>query len=144
EDLRWIQAVNKEGEPAAIVMGRSGEIRINDAKTGKMLATNHVPYGAVLNVKDGQKISKGDSLCTWDPYNAVILSEYDGKIGLESIMEGVTRKGVGDDQTGHREKVIIDTKDQPSAPAVIVHPGDECKIYTVPVGAHLSVEPGEK
>src|SRR5690606_11703576 len=122
----------------------SGEIKINDAKTGKMLVSNHVPYGAVLNVRDGQKISKGDSLCTWDPYNAVILSEFDGKIEFESIIEGVTYKEVADDQTGYREKVIIDTKEKPNNPAVIVHHGDESKSYKLPVGAHLSVEPGDK
>jgi DNA-directed RNA polymerase subunit beta' len=144
EELRWIEAVNKDGEPAAIVMGRSGEIKINDAKTGKTLVSNHVPYGAVLNVRDGQKISKGDSLCTWDPYNAVILSEFGGKIEFESIIEGVTYKEVADDQTGYREKVIIDTKDKTKNPAVVVHHGDESKSYNIPVGAHLSVEPGEK
>ncbi|MFN3800975.1 DNA-directed RNA polymerase subunit beta', partial [Belliella pelovolcani] len=63
EELRWIETTNKDGEPVSIVMGRSGEIKINDAK-GKLLVSNHVPYGAVLNVKDGQKIAKGDSLCT--------------------------------------------------------------------------------
>src|SRR5690606_37556097 len=119
EELRWIDAVDKDGQPVAIVMGRSGEIKINDPKTGKTLVSNHVPYGATLNVRDGQKISKGDSLCTWDPYNAVILSEFDGKIDFEAIIEGVTYKEVADDQTGYREKVIIDTKDKTKNPAVI-------------------------
>src|SRR5690554_969904 len=144
EELRWIEAVNKDGEPAAIVMGRSGEIKINDAKTGKTLVSNHVPYGAILNVRDGQKIAKGDSLCTWDPYNAVILSEFDGKIEFDAIIEGVTYKEVADDQTGYREKVIIDTKDKTKNPAVVVNHGEESKGYNIPVGAHLSVEPGEK
>jgi DNA-directed RNA polymerase subunit beta' len=60
EELRWIDTTTKEGEPVSMVMGRSGEIKINDAKTGKTLVSNHVPYGATLNVKDGQKIGKGD------------------------------------------------------------------------------------
>ena len=67
-----------------------------------MLVSNHVPYGAILNVKDGQKIGKGDSLCTWDPYNAVILSEFDGEIEFDAIIEGVTFKEVADYQTGYR------------------------------------------
>src|SRR5690554_3754811 len=142
EDLRWIEVANSEGEMSDIVMGRSGEIKINDAKTGKTLVSNHVPYGAVLNVKDGQEISKGDPLCTWDPYNAVILSEFDGKISFESIIEGVTYKEVADDQTGYREKVIIDTKDKTKNPTVAVEYGEESKSYNIPVGAHLSVEPG--
>ncbi|MBW3468859.1 DNA-directed RNA polymerase subunit beta' [Arthrospiribacter ruber] len=144
EELRWIETTNKDGEPVSIVMGRSGEIKINDAKSGKTLVSNHVPYGAVLNVKDGQKIAKGDSLCTWDPYNAVILSEYDGAVEFDSIIQGITFKEVVDDQTGYREKVIIDTKDKTKNPAVIVNYGEEAKSYNIPVGAHLSVEEGEK
>lgn len=143
EELRWINTTNKDGEAIAIVMGRSGEIKINDAK-GKLLVSNHVPYGAILNVKDGQKIGKGESLCTWDPYNAVILSEFDGEIEFDAIIEGVTFKEVADDQTGYREKVIIDTKDKTKNPAVIVNYGEENKSYNIPVGAHLAVEAGEK
>jgi DNA-directed RNA polymerase subunit beta' len=144
EELRWIDTTTKEGEPVSMVMGRSGEIKINDAKTGKTLVSNHVPYGATLNVKDGQKIGKGDALCKWDPYNAVILSEFDGEIEFDSIIEGVTFKEVADDQTGYREKVIIDTKDKTKNPAVVVNYGsEESKSYNIPVGAHLAVEAGE-
>jgi DNA-directed RNA polymerase subunit beta' len=144
EELRWIDTTNKDGEKVSVVMGRSGEIKINDAKSGKILVSNHVPYGALLNVKDGQKIAKGDSLCTWDPYNAVILSEFDGEIEFDSIIEGITFKEVADDQTGYREKVIIDTKDKTKNPAVMVnYGGDETKSYNIPVGAHLAVEEGE-
>ncbi len=143
EELRWIKTTNKDGDDVSIVMGRSGEIKINDVKSGKTLVSNHVPYGAILNVKDGQKIAKGDSLCTWDPYNAVILSEFDGKVDFEAILEGITYKEVADDQTGYREKVIIDTKDKTKNPAVVVEHRDESKSYNIPVGAHLSVEKGE-
>jgi DNA-directed RNA polymerase subunit beta' len=144
DELRWLETTNKDGEPLSVVMGRSGEIKINDAKSGKTLVSNHVPYGSMLNVKDGQKITKGESLCKWDPYNAVILSEFDGKIEFDAIVEGVTFKEVSDDQTGFREKVIIDTKDRTKNPAILVNYGDESKGYNIPVGAHLSVESGEK
>jgi DNA-directed RNA polymerase subunit beta' len=144
EELRWIETTNKSGEPVAMVMGRSGEIKINDAKTGKTLVSNHVPYGALLNVKDGQKIAKGESLCTWDPYNAVILSEFDGLVEFDAVVEGITYKEVSDDQTGFREKVIIETKDRTKNPAILVNHGDESKAYNIPVGAHLAVEAGEK
>jgi DNA-directed RNA polymerase subunit beta' len=144
EELRWLDTTNKDGEPLSVVMGRSGEIKIIDAKTGKTLVSNHVPYGAMLNVKDGQKIAKGDTLCKWDPYNAVILSEFDGKIEFDAIVEGVTFKEVSDDQTGFREKVIIDTKDRTKNPAILVNYGEESKGYNIPVGAHLAVESGEK
>jgi len=143
DELRWIKTTDKDGEDVSIVMGRSGEIKINDLKSGKTLVSNHVPYGSILNVADGQKITKGESLCTWDPYNAVILSEFDGKVDFEAIIEGITYKEVADDQTGYREKVIIDTKDKTKNPAVVVEHGDESKSYNIPVGAHLSVEKGE-
>lgn len=144
EELRWIETTNKNGEPVAMVMGRSGEIKINDAKSGKTLVSNHAPYGALLNVKDGQKIAKGESLCTWDPYNAVILSEFDGLVEFDAVVEGITYKEVSDDQTGFREKVIIETKDRTKNPAILVNHGDESKAYNIPVGAHLAVEAGEK
>jgi len=144
EELRWIESSNKDGEKVMVVMGRSGEIKINDPKSGKTLVSNHVPYGAHLAVKDGQKIGKGDSLCTWDPYNAVILSEFDGSVEFESIVEGVTYKEVADDQTGFREKVIIDSKDRTKNPAIIVNYGDDSKSYNIPVEAHLAVEQGDK
>lgn len=144
EELRWIETTNKSGDPVSMVMGRSGEIKINDTKTGKTLVSNHVPYGALLHVKDGQKINKGESLCTWDPYNAVILSEFDGLVEFDAVVEGITYKEVSDDQTGFREKVIIETKDRTKNPAILVNHGDESKAYNIPVGAHLAVEAGEK
>ena len=102
--------------------------------------SNHVPYGAILKVKNGQKVSNGDELCFWDPYNAVIMSEFDGKVTFEAIIEGVTFKEESDEQTGHREKVIIDTKDKAKNPAIIIKSGDTEKGYNIPVSAHLSVD----
>ena len=89
-------------------------------------------------------MAKGDQLCKWDPYNAVILSEFDGTIDFESIEEGYTYKEVYDEQTGHREKVITDTKDKTKNPAVVVNAKDQSKSYNIPVGAHLAVEVGDK
>ncbi|WP_057939463.1 DNA-directed RNA polymerase subunit beta' [Algoriphagus resistens] len=144
DELRLIETTNKDGEHITVVMGRSGEIKVNDPKTGKTLVSNHAPYGAIVNVKDGEKITKGQTLCKWDPYNAVILSEFDGKIEFEAIVEGVTYKEVSDDQTGFREKVIIDTKDRTKNPAIIVNYGEETKSYNIPVGAHLAIDAGDK
>ncbi|MCZ6899552.1 MAG: DNA-directed RNA polymerase subunit beta' [Bacteroidetes bacterium] len=145
EDLRSISTTNSEGDKVQVVMGRSGEIKIIDPKTKKVLISNHVPYGAFLNIKEKAKIKKDDQLCNWDPYNAVILSEFDGKISFESIEEGITFREESDEQTGHREKVIVDTKDKTKNPAIVVSPkkGDE-KSYNMPVGAHLAVQVGEQ
>ena len=120
-----------------------GEIKIIDEKTNKVLVSNHVPYGSFLSIKDGVKVEKGDQLCYWDPYNAVILSEMNGKIGFEAIEEGITFREVSDEQTGHREKVIVDTKDKSKNPAILVQPSKgDAKSYNIPVGAHLAVENG--
>jgi DNA-directed RNA polymerase subunit beta' len=143
EDIRTVKSTNNEGEGVEVVMGRSGEIRVIDTNTQKVLMTNNVPYGSYLKVKDGEKVQKGRELCNWDPYNAVIMSEFDGKIEFEAIEESITFKEEADEQTGHREKVIIETKDKAKNPAIIVHAkkGDS-KAYNMPVGAHLVVENG--
>ena len=81
-----------------------------DVKNDRLLSTNNVPYGATLNVKDGQKVNKGDVICTWDPFNNVIIAEQNGSIKFESLIEGITYRDEADEQTGHREKVVIETK----------------------------------
>ncbi len=144
ETIRTVETADKEGNNVHVVMGRTGEIRILDETKSRVLISNNVPYGAFLQVKDGQKVEKGDQLCYWDPYNAVILSEFDGQIGFEAIIEGVTFKEESDEQTGHREKVIIDTRDKTKNPSIIVNGKNDSKGYNIPVGAHLAVEEGEK
>jgi len=145
EELRHLTTKNADGKNVEVVMGRTGEIKIIEEKTGKQLISNHVPYGAFLSVKDGTEVKKGDQLCFWDPYNAVILSDFNGKADYEFIEEGITYKDESDEQTGHKEKVIIDSKDKTKNPAIIVLGAkDEAKSYNIPVGAHLAVNIGDK
>lgn len=147
DEIKSIETSNAEGGKVSVVMGRSGEIKIVEEGSQKVLATNHVPYGAFLKVAEGQKVTKGEELSFWDPYNAVILSEYDGKVEFESIEEGVTFREESDEQTGHREKVIVETKDKSKNPAVIVYPklkNKEARTYNIPVGAHLAIENGQE
>jgi len=143
EAIRTVDTTDRDDNKVKVVMGRTGEIRILDSEK-RILITNNVPYGAFLRVKDGQKVEKGEELCYWDPYNAVILSEFDGEIGYEAIIEGITFKEESDEQTGHREKVITDTRDKTKNPAIIVNGKNETKGYNIPVGAHLAVDEGEK
>ncbi len=143
EGIRVIDTTDNDNNPIQVVMGRTGEIRILDNER-RTLITNHVPYGAFLKVKDGQTVEKGDEFCFWDPYNAVILSEFDGTIEYESIIEGVTFKEESDEQTGHREKVITETRDKTKNPAIVVKGKTDTKGYNIPVGAHLAVDAGEK
>ncbi len=146
EDIKTLNVTTENGK-STVVMGRSGEIKIVEEKTNKVLANNHVPYGAFLLVKEGDKVEKGDELCNWDPYNAVILSEYDGVIGFDSIEEAITYREEYDEQTGHREKVIVDTKDKTKNPAIVIlsnNKDKELKSYNIPVGARLAVDQGTK
>ncbi|CAN5413751.1 DNA-directed RNA polymerase subunit beta' [soil metagenome] len=144
EGVRTIDSTDKDGNKVKIVMGRTGELRIVEKEKNRVLITNNVPYGSFLFVKEGQKVEKGDELCNWDPYNAVILSEFDGEVEYEAIIEGITFKEESDEQTGHREKVITETRDKTKNPALIVKGKTDSKTYNIPVGAHLAVDGGEQ
>ncbi|WP_298708111.1 DNA-directed RNA polymerase subunit beta' [Chitinophaga sp.] len=142
DGLRTTTFENNEGEKVQVVIGRTGELRIVDVKNDRLLITNNIPYGSTLNVKDGQKVVKGDVICTWDPFNAVIVSEIAGKIRFDSIVEGITFREEADEQTGHREKVVIETKDKNKIPSLLVDGNKEVKSYNLPVGSHIIVEEG--
>jgi DNA-directed RNA polymerase subunit beta' len=142
DGLRTVATEDGEGNKQSVVIGRTGEIRNLDAKSDRLLNSMNVPYGAILKVKDGQKIAKGDAICTWDPFNNVIVAEVGGTIAFDALLEGITYRDEVDEQTGHREKVVIDTKDKTKLPAIIVE-GKERKGYNLPVGSHIVVEEGD-
>jgi DNA-directed RNA polymerase subunit beta' len=144
DGLRTVEAYNNLGEKIKVVIGRTGEVRIMDVKNDRLLINNNVPYGSTLNVKDGQKVSKGDVICTWDPFNNVIISEIDGVLKFENIIEGVTYREEADEQTGHREKVVIETKDKSRIPSMIIESKKESKGYNLPAGSHITMEEGEE
>ncbi|MCR8559710.1 DNA-directed RNA polymerase subunit beta' [Mucilaginibacter sp. BJC16-A38] len=145
ENVRTVEYKTEEGL-VEVVLGRSGEFRIVEEGTNKVIVTNNIPYGAYLYVKDGSKITKGDRICSWDPYNAVIISEFAGVAKFEAVLEGITFREESDEQTGHREKVIIDTRDKTKNPVIQVadNKANIIKGYNIPVGAHIAVEEGEK
>jgi len=132
----------QEGTKNNIILSRSGEMRILDSDTKKMLTSMHIPYGSTLYVKENQTISKGDMICNWDPFNALIISEFSGIIKYDSIEEGVTYRMERDDQTGYSEKVIIESKNKKKIPVIsIVNlAGEELKNYSLPVGAYITVD----
>jgi DNA-directed RNA polymerase subunit beta' len=142
DGLRTVATENAEGTKINVVIGRTGEVRIMDVKNDRLLITSNVPYGAILNVKDGVKVSKGDPICTWDPFNNVIVSEIVGKVKFEAVIEGVTYREEADEQTGHKEKVVIETKDKTKLPSIIIE-GKEIKSYNLPVGSHIVLEEGD-
>ncbi len=145
ENVRTVQYKTEEGE-VDVVLGRSGEFRIIEKDTNKVIMTNNIPYGSYLYIKDNTQITKGDRICSWDPYNAVILSEFAGKTQFEAVQEGITFREEFDEQTGHREKVIIDTRDKTKNPVIQITDSGKNVIrgYNIPVGAHIAVDEAEK
>jgi DNA-directed RNA polymerase subunit beta' len=145
EELRTVETKDETGKFVDIVIGRMAELRIIDKKTGITLTTQNIPYGAKLYIKNGAEVEKGTTICDWDPYNAVIVSEASGKIGFESVIEGITFKEESDEQTGFKEKVIIETRDKTKNPSVRIlsSDGDILKNYNLPVGAHIAVNEGD-
>jgi DNA-directed RNA polymerase subunit beta' len=145
EDIRTVKVNGTNGEQV-IVLGRSGEVRIVDENTGNTIIANNVPYGAHLMVTEGQKIEKGDIICTWDPFNAVIMTEHSGKILFENIIEGITFREESDEQTGHKEKVTIDSKDKTKIPSIKIvdKKGEVLKEYNIPVGSHIVIDDKEQ
>ncbi|HQH24465.1 MAG TPA: DNA-directed RNA polymerase subunit beta' [Bacteroidales bacterium] len=151
DELRSVPRKDPEKGEIDIVIGRLAELRIIDKKTGIALTTHTIPYGSKLYIKPGQEVEKGKLICEWDPFNAVIISETGGKISYEHLIESVTFREESDEQTGFREKVIIESRDKTKNPAIkILSPkGEELRVYNLPVGSHLVaetnrvVEPGE-
>jgi DNA-directed RNA polymerase subunit beta' len=90
-------------------------------------------------------VKKGDLLCSWDPFNNVIISEFKGKIKFEHVIEGITYREELDEQTGHREKVTIESRDKKKSPAIIITDEKDKDLYSysIPVGAHIVVEDGQ-
>ncbi len=146
EDLRTVKKKDRNGENAEVVISRSAEMRIVDTNTGIVLTTSHVPYGAMFYSQVGKEVKKGDLICQWDPYNAVIISELPGVLAFESIEESVTFREEIDEQTGFTEKVIVESRDKRKNPTIKIQKpdGEEIKSYSLPVGAHISVSDGQK
>ncbi|MGB1728428.1 MAG: DNA-directed RNA polymerase subunit beta' [Crocinitomicaceae bacterium] len=146
DELRTIERV-EDGEKKIIVVGRSGELKITDEKTGIVIMNTNIPYGSELLVKNKIKIKKGDVICKWDPYNALIISEFKGKVAFENIIKGITYREEVDEQTGFTEKVITELKDRKKPPAIhIIDPKSKDVLfeYSIPVNSHISVNEGDK
>ena len=146
EDLKTVKGEDSQGKTVDIVISRTSEIKLVDKKTGITLSTNNIPYGSTLYVKDGDSLNAGDVVCSWDPYNGVIISEFAGKIKYENIVQGLTYQVEIDEQTGFQEKVISESRDKKRIPTLqILGKKDEViRSYNLPVGAHLMVDDGDK
>ena len=146
EDLRTVTGEDKEGNKIDIVISRTSELKVVDANTGITLSTNNIPYGSQIFIKNGKKVTKGDVICQWDPFNGVIVSEFAGKIAYENIDQGVTYQVEIDEQTGFQEKVISESRNKKLIPTLLImNSKDEVlRSYNLPVGSHIMVDADEK
>ncbi len=126
-----------------VVTGRRGIIELFD-DNGILIKKYDIPYGAELLVKDNQKIKKGMAIFTHDPYNSVILTDISGIVKFVDLVDNISIQQITDEQTGHVQKVVIESKDKNLSPSIIIKSdkGEE-KIFNLPTKAFLSVDEGE-
>ena len=148
DELRTVTTdeVDANGRNVDVVIGRLAEMRIIDPNTKMMLTNANIPYGSKLYFANGDAVKKGDVICEWDPFNAVIVSEVGGSVQYQNLIENVTFRVDSDEQTGLREKVIIESKDRSKVPeaSIVDENGQVIRTYSLPVGAHLMVDDGAK
>ena len=142
-----------------IVITRSGEVLITDDR-GRERERHKVPYGATLQVADGQAIKAGVKLATWDPHTRPIVAEYAGLVKFENVEEGVTVAKQIDEYTGLSTLVVIDPKRggkaqtkglrpqvrlyDASGEEVRMHGSDQAVTITFQVGAIITVLDGQQ
>ena len=146
EELRTVNAKDESGKDIMVVVGRLAEMRIVDPHTKIVLTSTNIPYGSKLYFGDGATVKKGDVICEWDPFNAVIISEVSGKLQFENVIEGVNFKLESDEQTGFSEKIIIESHDHTRIPSALIvgADGNVERSYSLPLGAHIMVEDGQE
>ena len=141
DELRTVQTEEKDanGRPVEVVIGRLAEMRIVDPNTKMMLTSANIPYGSKLYFDNGATLKKGNVICEWDPFNAVIISEVGGKIHFENLIENVTYRVDYDEQTNLEDRIIIESKDRTRVPEaqILDKNGQILKTYALPVGAHV-------
>ena len=155
DELRTVPYVERQPDETEIncemVVSRLAEIRFVDPNTNIVLSTMNVPYGSSLYFKHGDKVKKGDLIAKWDPFNAVIVSEYAGVVRFHDVVDGVTYRSETDDATGLEERIVTDSKDKSRVPTCDIvregarknretgryNPEDVLGTYIFPVGGHI-------
>ena len=150
DELRTVPFVEKADDGSdrecEMVVSRLAEIRFIDPHTGITLSSMNVPYGSSLYHKAGDVLAKGEVIAKWDPFNAVIVTEYAGKLKFRDVIEGVTYHSETDDTTGLTETIITESKDKSKVPTcdIIDENGEVVGTYNLPVGGHVVVVDGQK
>ena len=144
EEVRTVP-FDEDGNECEMVVSRLGELRFVDPNTKIVLSTVNVPYGSSLYFHSGDEVGKGDKIAQWDPFNAVIVTEYAGRLKFNDVIEGITFRSETDETTGLTEKIVTESKDRSRVPTcdVIDANGEVIGTYNFPVGGHVVVEDGQ-
>ncbi|MBX3488262.1 DNA-directed RNA polymerase subunit beta' [Parvibaculum sp.] len=146
--------VVKDSNGVLVVMGRNVQVQVIDEHGGER-ASHKLTYGSRLKVDDGATIARGQRIAEWDPYTMPILTEVNGTVEFEDLVDGVSIREVADEATGISSRVVVDWRASPRGselrPAVIVKDakgkimklasGNDAR-YLLSVDAILSVENG--
>ena len=147
DELRTVPFIEKIGDEereCQMVVSRLAEVRFVDTNTNIVLSTLNVPYGSSLYFNHNDVVKKGDLIAKWDPFNAVIVSEFAGTLRFRDVIEGTTYKSETDETTGLTEKIITDSRDHTKVPTcdILDKNGDVIGTYNFPVGGHVVVDDG--
>ena len=144
EEVRTVP-FDEDGRECEMVVSRLGEMRFVDKNTNIVLSTVNVPYGSSLYFKNGDTVKKGEKIAQWDPFNAVIVTEYAGTLKFHDVIEGVTFRAETDETTGLTEKIVTESRDKLKVPTcdIVDANGDVVGTYNFPVGGHVVVEDGQ-
>ncbi|MEO1334426.1 MAG: DNA-directed RNA polymerase subunit beta', partial [Myxococcota bacterium] len=134
-----------------VAMNRNGELQVVD-ETGLIREQYQIPYGAVVRAKNGEQLTKGQTIAEWEPFFIPILSEVAGSVKFGDLIDGVTIQEELDEATGMSRKVVIESKDPDARPRIILQGADGQVLtlpagapaqYSLPVKANISVAEGE-
>jgi DNA-directed RNA polymerase subunit beta' len=131
---------NLEGDKVSL--DRNGVVVILDDK-GRELERYAVPLGALLPVKEGNKVRTGEIIATWDPHSIPIFADRSGRIRFEDIVEGKTLK-TETDRGGVARRSIMEHKGD-LHPHVVIESEDGTPLtyYPIPERAYIEVEDGK-
>src|SRR6187399_2184367 len=139
-DLRTVQALDKSW----IVLNKNGSISVHNEE-GRELERYNIVIGSVISKEDGASVKKGETFVQWDPYNVPILTDKGGKIEFRDMIAGVTIKREVDEATGLMGTMVIEHKEDLHPQVVVVDDKKEVLAsYSIPAGAHVIVEEGQK
>jgi DNA-directed RNA polymerase subunit beta' len=145
-EIDELRTVYSEEDKCNIVVSRLAEMRIVEPNTKIVLHNHNITYGSKLFFNVGDTVKKGEKILEWDPFNAVIISEADGKVVFDNMIENMTFKIESDETTGLKEKIIVESKDKTKVPSAFIVDEQKniVKSYSLPLGAHITKAEGDK